>query len=107
MIWPEYAVEKHANTTFIVRWALKDCCSFCFLHSLSHRYTPFRDAEHRNVVCAIPERDHIVRTDAKILTDQLEGSSFVDIRIMQLENKGDCLRESQRWILRCQVQGER
>lgn len=106
-MWPEYAVEKHANTAFIVCRTLKDCSSFCFLHALPHRYTPFRDAEHRNVVCAVSEGNHVVRTDAKIHAYQLEGSAFVDIRIMQLENKGDCLRESQRWILRCQVQGER
>ena len=106
-MWPEYAVEKHADPAFIICGTLEDCGGFRFLHALPHRYTPFRDAEHRNVVCAVSERKHVIRTDAKILTDQLEGSPFVDIRIMQLENKGDCLRESQRWILRCQVQGER
>ena len=54
-MWPEYAVEKHAD----------------------------------------PEGNHIVGTDAEILAYKLERSAFVDVWVVELENKGDRLRESQ------------
>lgn len=96
------------HAPLVVADSLMGCCILCCLHCVSHRDREACRPEHRDlcngnismvhqdivlcgsyIVFSIAKHNTVLRVDVEVFADACQGSAFIRVRIVQLQDEWD------------------